>query len=131
MLPPSEPVLRLLRLCQTVDQRLFSDFGFLDVQGFTEMCRDVFFATVPHSMATWCIVNVGLFYLFTDLKLELYDQVSLDEQQVDSITEILAKNTQLAVESFRMCSEPSLVTCQALALLVSPGSTLSPLILLN
>ena len=119
ILPPSEPVLKLLRLCLNDKQRFFVDFGFFDEQEFTEICRDVFFATTPYTMAKWSIVNAGLYYLFIELEDHYYAEMGLDSDQIDQFSKILAKNTQESVESFRMCSEPSLIASQALALLVS------------
>lgn len=117
-LPPSDTVLRLLRLTQTEKQRFFVDVDLFDEQHFTELCRNVFFAINPYSIWTWSIVNIGLFYLFMGLNPNHYNGLGLDAQQVDAITESLARNAQAAVDSFQICHEPSLEGCQALALSV-------------
>lgn len=118
-LPPSEPVLRLLRLSQTQKQRFFVDVFVLDEQEFSTLCREVFFPINPYTLYTWSIVNVGLFYLFSDLKPATYADVGVNGGGVDEITGRLAANAQDAVDSFRVSSEPSIEACQALALLVS------------
>lgn len=124
-LPPSDPVLRLLRLAQVERQRFFVDIFVLDEPEFADLCREVFFAINPYTLYTWAIVNVGLFYLFVDLKPDHYAEIGVDSNAVDQITELLAANAQGAVDSFRVCSEPSMEACQALALLVSRYPTLN------
>lgn len=119
-LPPIEPVLKLLRLVQTEKQRLFVDVFVLDEQEFTVLCREVFFAVTPYTLYAWSIVNVGLFYLFTDLEAVRFANIGIDSNEVGGIIELLAANAQDAVDAFRVCSEPSIEACQALAFLVSP-----------
>lgn len=118
-LPPSEPVLKLLRLSQTEKQRFFVDVFVLDEQEFSALCREVFFPINPYTLFTWSIVNVGLFYLFSDLKAANYVHVGVNGSGIDEIAGCLAANAQDAVDSFRVSSEPSIEACQALALLVS------------
>lgn len=118
-LPPRGPVLKLLRLSQTKKQRFFVDVFVLDEQELNALCREVFFPINPYTLYTWSIVNVGLFYLFSDLKAVSFDDIGVNGNEVDEITALLAANAQDAVDSFRVCSEPSIEACQALALLVS------------
>ena len=118
-LPPTDPVLKLLRLSQTEKQRFFVDLLILDEQEFADLCREVFFAVNPYTLYTWAIVNVGLFYLFTDLSPSLYSEIGISSNEVDTITGVLAANAQETVNNFRVCSEPSIEGCQALSLLVS------------
>lgn len=124
-LPPSDPVLRLLRLAQMERQRFFVDLFVLDEPEFVDLCREVFFAINPYTLYTWAVVNIGLFYLFLDLKPDRYAEIGVDSSDVDTITELLAANAWGAVDSFRVCSEPSIEACQALALLVSRYPTLA------
>lgn len=112
-------MLRLLRLAQVERQRFFVDVFVLDEPEFSDLCREVFFAINPYTLYAWAVVNVGLFYLFVDLKPDHYAEIGVDSNAVDHITELLAANAQDAVDSFRVCSEPSIEACQALALLVS------------
>ncbi|MBE3045166.1 hypothetical protein IMZ48_21965 [Candidatus Bathyarchaeota archaeon] len=53
------------------------------------------------------------------MKPEHHAEINMDSNEVDLITELLAANSQKAVDGFRICSEPSIEACQALALLVS------------
>ncbi|KAI5460592.1 hypothetical protein BGZ63DRAFT_425096 [Mariannaea sp. PMI_226] len=116
-LPSSEPVLRLLRLVQNEKHRFFADVSVIDEQHFIDVCRDVFFAINPYTIYTWSIVNTGLYYLFVDLSSDRYPEIGVDTHEVDRITEILARNVQASVESFRVCLEPSIEACQAMAML--------------
>ncbi|KAL7627113.1 hypothetical protein AAE478_003889 [Parahypoxylon ruwenzoriense] len=116
-LPSGDTVLKLLRLARVEKQRFFIDVAFFDEQQFTDLCREVFFAINPYTLSTWSIVNTGLLYLFLDLKPHRYADLGVDAHQVGKITELLAANSQASAENFRICSEPSLETCKALALL--------------
>ncbi|KAI5855612.1 hypothetical protein GGS23DRAFT_608138 [Durotheca rogersii] len=115
-MPPSDVVLRLLRLARVEKQRFFADVGFLDEQQFTELCREIFFAVHPYSLCTWSLVNTGLLHLFLDLDPDRYADVGLEAHEVENIAELLAKNSQASAESFRMSFEPSIEACQAMAL---------------
>lgn len=126
-LPPSDAVLRLLRLAQTEKQRFFVDVDLFDEQHFADMCRSVFFAVNPYSIWLWSSVNIGLFYLFSALKSHRHAEIGLSTQQVDQITESLAVNIQAALGSFQICDDPSLESCQALALSVSTFRSKMPL----
>lgn len=119
-------MLRLLRLAQIERQRFFVDVFVFDEPQFADLCREVFFAINPYTLYTWAVVNVGLFYLFLDLNPDRYPEIGVDNEDIDTITELLAANAQGAVDSFRVCSEPSMEACQALALLVSRYLTLAP-----
>lgn len=112
-------MLGLLRLAQIEKQRFFVDVFVLDEPEFVDLCREVFFAINPYTIYTWAVVNVGLFYLFLDLNPNRYAEIGVDSNDIDTITELLAANAQGAVDSFRVCSDPSIEACQALALLAS------------
>ncbi|KAM0327565.1 hypothetical protein ACHAQA_005856 [Verticillium albo-atrum] len=116
-LPPSDAVLKMLRLAQGEKQRFFVDVGIFDEVEFAEMCKQVFFAIDPYTLTTWSIVNTGLFYMFLGLTPQRYHELGLQESEVRSIIGLLARNAGASVESFRVCSEPAVETCQALSLL--------------
>ncbi|KAM0278254.1 hypothetical protein ACHAQH_005267 [Verticillium albo-atrum] len=117
ILPPSDAVLKMLRLAQRDKQWFFVDVGIFDEVEFTEMCKLVFFATDPYNLSTWSIVNTGLFYMFLGLKPDRYHELGLSDSEVGHIIGLLARNTETSVDSFQVCTEPDVKTCQALALL--------------
>lgn len=118
-LPPSETVLKLLRLAQAEKQRFFIDVFVLTEQEFTELCRNVYFPISPCTVYSWIAVNVGLLYLFRGLTPHRYGYVGLNAFEVRSIVELLATNANLSVENLRVSTEPSLEACQVMSLLVS------------
>jgi len=117
-LPPLGQVLRLLRLAQTEKQRLFIDVPVIDEQQFGELCQKVYFAISDYSISAWSIVNTGLFYLFLNLDERHYSQVGVTVSDVQTHTRLLTVNIEAAIQSLRLCQDPSLEACQALALLV-------------
>ena len=42
-------------------------FWFVSVQDFSDLCKEVFFATEEYSEATFIIVNTGLYFMFSEL----------------------------------------------------------------
>jgi hypothetical protein len=117
-LPPSDAVLRLLRLTQAEKQRFFLDVDLFDEQHFADLCKQVFFAISPYSTHVWAMVNVGLYYLFHGLAADRSDEIGLQAADIDNNIELLARNVQAAVDDFRICHDASPEACQALALLV-------------
>lgn len=118
-LPPIGPVLKLLRLTQTEKQRFFIDVPVIDEAEFVELSQKVYFAIHDYSLSTWAIVNTGLYYLF--LALEEHDRslVGVTLRDIQAFSQLLSANIEAAIQSFRLCYEPSTEGCQALALLVS------------
>ncbi|KAI1267896.1 hypothetical protein F5Y18DRAFT_415445 [Xylariaceae sp. FL1019] len=118
-LPPLDLVLKLLRLTKVENQIFFFEVPLFDTDEFTELCRDVYFATEPVSLYTWICVNIGLYYLF--LELNEADCVRLHTSQ-DALRKeagVLRSNAEAAMQSLRLCSEPSMQSCRALALLAT------------
>lgn len=118
-LPPLEPVLKLLRLAQTEKLRFFIDVPVIDEHEFSELCQKVYFAINDYSLSAWAIVNTGLFYLFFDLKEHNYSQVGVTSSDIQANSRLLSANLDAAIQSLRLCQDPSIEGCQALALLVS------------
>ncbi|KAH6689829.1 hypothetical protein F5X68DRAFT_260411 [Plectosphaerella plurivora] len=116
-LPPSDAVLRLLRLTQTEKQRFFLDVDLFDEAHFTDLCKQVFFAINPYSSHTWAIVNTGLYYLFHGLDVSRCAEIGLEASELGTIIDLLARNVQMAVDGFKICHDASLEACQSLALL--------------
>ncbi|KAI0401098.1 hypothetical protein F4802DRAFT_619146 [Xylaria palmicola] len=123
-LPPNETVLRLLRLVKAEEQRFFVDLPVFDPDEFIAMCRDLYFATEPVSLWTWICVNVGLHGLFHGLSVGPgaaagTRRLGLTVEAVRAHTAVLRSNAEAALRSLRLCSEPSLDSCRALAVLAN------------
>lgn len=122
LLPPLTTVLKLLRMAKTHKQRFFVDVPFIREDEFIDLCRGVYFATEPVSLWTWICVNVGLYYLFFQMTETDCSRVASTLEAVRSHSRMLKANTEAAMQTLRLCSEPSIESCRALALLVSvPG----------
>lgn len=117
-LPPIEPVLKLIRLVQAEKQQFFVDMPIIDEHKFINMCQRVYFAIDDYSLSTWAIVNAGLFSLFFCLKEHHYVGLVVSSSSFQDILALLTENVEAAIRSFRLCQDPSLETCQALAILV-------------
>lgn len=118
-LPPIDPVLKLLRWAQVEKQRFFIDFPFLDEHEFGELCQKVYFAINNYSLASWATVNIGLYYLLFSLGSHHYTQIGMTASDIETNLLLLSENLQAVLQSWRLCQDPSMESCQALALLVS------------
>lgn len=118
-LPPMEIILKILRLAKIEKQRFFVDVPMLKEDDFVAMCRRVYFATDPVSLWDWICINVGLYYLCTNLTAETCEAFGTTVDQMRAHGDLLRSNTEAAMQSLRLCSEPSLESCRALCLLVS------------
>lgn len=117
-LPPLDQVLKLLRLTQVEKQRLFLDIPVLDEKEFADLCQSVYFSINGYSITAWATVNAGLFYLFFGLKEQYFAQVGVTSDVVKAHMQLLTSNIEAAIESLRLCQEPSAEACQAFACLV-------------
>lgn len=117
-LPPMDVVLKLLRLARTDKQRFFVDFQLFSEDEFAAVCRDIYFATQPISLWSWINCNVGLYFLFLGLNDDARGRLGTTVDVIRSYCGTLMKNAEEAMQSLRLCSEPSLELCRALALLV-------------
>lgn len=117
-LPPMELVLKLLRLAKVEKQRFFIDFNMFDEEEFTNLCRDIYFATEPIALWAWISCNVGLYFLFLGLDTEACARLGTTLEAMRVHTKTLMENAERAMQSLRLCSEPSLEWCRTLALLV-------------
>ncbi|KAK1674077.1 hypothetical protein BDP55DRAFT_187823 [Colletotrichum godetiae] len=116
-LPPVESVLKLVRLCQTEKQRFFVDVPVIDEQEFGEICQKVCFAIANFSITDWVIVNVGLFFLLQGLNQHHYSHFGITKLDLETYSQLLKANVEAAIQSLRLCSDPSMQACQALAVL--------------
>ncbi|KAI2636520.1 hypothetical protein GGS26DRAFT_581315 [Hypomontagnella submonticulosa] len=118
-LPPVDIILRLLRLAKVHKQRFFVDIPLFEEDEFIDMCRGVYFATEPISLWTWICVNVGLYYLILGMTEEDCGRLATTVEAMRSYCPLLKANAEAAMQSLRLCSEPSTESCRALAVLVS------------
>ncbi|KAI1172209.1 hypothetical protein F4777DRAFT_590689 [Nemania sp. FL0916] len=118
-LPPNEIVLKLLRLLKTEEQRFFIDVPLFDEDEFIAMCREIYFPTEPISLWSWIIVNVGLNGLFSGIREESCKNIGVSSEELRAGTKILRANSDAALRSLRLCSEPSLEYCRALVVLAN------------
>ncbi|KAI8243177.1 hypothetical protein K4K57_009880 [Colletotrichum sp. SAR 10_99] len=116
-LPPIGQVLKLLRLAQIEKQRFFVDCSVVDEQEFTSFCQRVYFAVNDYSLLSWIIVNIGLFYMFLNLKQPFHSQIGVSYANIHEYSQQLKDNIEAAMQSLRLCNDPSMEACQALALL--------------
>lgn len=117
-LPPLDPVLRLLRLLHTEKQRFFIDVPVVSEQEFEELCQRVYFAVNHYSLSAWIIVNAGLYYLFLSLSPHHFSQIAVTGDDVQEMLRLLSANLDAAIQSIRLCQDPSFQWCQALSILV-------------
>ncbi|OTA99088.1 hypothetical protein M426DRAFT_325434 [Hypoxylon sp. CI-4A] len=116
-LPPVEFVLKLLRLTKTQKQQFFIDVPTFQEDEFIDMCRGVYFATEPISLWVWICVNVGLYYLFLGVIKNGSGRLGTTPEAVREHCALLRANAEAAMQSLRLCSEPSIESVRALALL--------------
>ncbi|KAI1410579.1 hypothetical protein F5Y13DRAFT_202052 [Hypoxylon sp. FL1857] len=116
-LPPVDLVLKILRLAKTKKQQFFVDVPTFEEDEFVDMCRGVYFATEPISLWTWINVNVGLYYLFYGVNDVESRRMGTTVEAVRSHSKLLKANAEASMQSLRLCSEPSIESCRALALL--------------
>ncbi|KAI0376816.1 hypothetical protein F5Y04DRAFT_273468 [Hypomontagnella monticulosa] len=121
-LPPVDIILKLLRLAKAHKQRFFIDIPLFDEDEFIDMCRGVYFATEPISLWTWICVNVGLYYLVLGMNEEDCGRMGTTIENMRSYCPLLKANAEAAMQSLRLCSEPSTESCRALAILVRHGT---------
>ncbi|KAI1323091.1 hypothetical protein F5Y16DRAFT_384640 [Xylariaceae sp. FL0255] len=123
-LPPVDIVLRLLRLAKLSKQPFFIAVPIFEEVEFTNMCRDVYFATEPVSLWKWIGVNVGLYELFLGLNNnknddDVHARLGTSPDALERHCEMIKANVDAAMQSLRLCSEPSWESCRALAALTS------------
>ncbi|CAJ2499617.1 Uu.00g024700.m01.CDS01 [Anthostomella pinea] len=116
-LPPLDIVLKLLRLAKIEKQRFFVDIPTFQEDEFVDMCRAVYFATEPVSLWTWIDVNIGLYYLFLGVNEACCIRMDTTTEAMCSHGKVLKTNAEAAMQSLRLCSEPSVESCRALSLL--------------
>lgn len=117
-LPPLDPVLRLLRLLHIEKQRFFIDVPVVGEPEFEEICQKVYFAVNHYSLSAWVIVNAGLYYLFLNLGPHHLSQIAVTTDDIQEMLRLVSTNLDAAIQSIRLCQDPSLQWCQALSLLV-------------
>ncbi|KAI1427809.1 hypothetical protein F5Y12DRAFT_735287 [Xylaria sp. FL1777] len=118
-LPPSDIVLKILRLVKIEEQRTFVDLPLFSEDEFIAMCRDIYFATEPISLWTWICVNVGLYNLFVGISEANCRRLGTTVDAMRAHSNILQSNAESALQRLRLCSEPSLESCRALAVLAN------------
>ncbi|KAI0535062.1 hypothetical protein GGR58DRAFT_515683 [Xylaria digitata] len=118
-LPPNEIVLRLLRLARAEKQRFFVDTPLYTEDEFVNMCQDIYFATEPISIWKWIGVNVGLYSLFMSISEANCRRLGTAVNVMRGHAKIPKSNAETALQSLRLCSEPSMESCRALACLAN------------
>ncbi|KAI3330715.1 hypothetical protein F4824DRAFT_504792 [Ustulina deusta] len=116
-LPPNDIVLKLLRLVKAEEQRSFVDLPLFTEDEFIAMCRDIYFATERISLWTWICANVGLYNIFGTINEANCKLLGTTVDAMRAHSKIPQSNANAALQSLRLCSEPSLESCRALAAL--------------
>ena len=86
--------------------------AFIAVEDFIESCRKVYFATEDFSVATFIIVNAGLYYLFQEKSV-------LDEARSAEFIEyhyLCRDNLETALSNLPLLMPPRMDTIEALML---------------
>ncbi|KAK6500278.1 hypothetical protein TWF481_010623 [Arthrobotrys musiformis] len=79
-LPPPDVILRLLRKVKASPPMTFlMSLTFVTVDDFVDSCRKIYFPTEDYNIATFIIVNTGLYYLFQDNKCSATDEFTEEE----------------------------------------------------
>ncbi|KAH8700656.1 fungal-specific transcription factor domain-containing protein [Talaromyces proteolyticus] len=107
-MPAMESVVSLLRICKETQN--FLDLPFIDFEQFNELCRKVYFATEDYSMATFTLVNGGLYHLFNGLAgLQVPNFPEASENAA-----ICRANLEYALTRFSIFTAPTSENLQAL-----------------
>ncbi|KAL1970487.1 hypothetical protein VTN77DRAFT_4131 [Rasamsonia byssochlamydoides] len=109
-MPSMASVVSLLRLCK--ESHNFLDLPFLDFDQFNELCKKVYFAVEDYSLATFTLVNGGLYYLF--LEVGMLRGRSVPESQESAA--ICRANFEYALGRFDIFTAPTFENIQALLL---------------
>lgn len=86
--------------------------AFIAIEDFIESCRKVYFATEDFSVATFIIVNAGLYYLFQEKSV-------VDEARSAEFIEyhyLCRDNLETALASLPLLMPPRMDTIEALML---------------
>ncbi|KAK6949907.1 hypothetical protein Daesc_008230 [Daldinia eschscholtzii] len=118
-LPPIDLVLKILRMSKASKQRFFVDVPTFEEDEFIDLCRSVYFATEPVSIWKWICVNVGLYYIFLGASEPDCESIGTTVETLRFHNRSIKRNAETAMQSLRLCSEPSMESCRALVLLVS------------
>ncbi|KAI8961018.1 hypothetical protein F5Y11DRAFT_243790 [Daldinia sp. FL1419] len=116
-LPPIDLVLRLLRMSKATKQRFFVDVPTFEEDEFIDLCRGVYFATEAVSIWKWICVNVGLYYIFLGATEADCERIGTTVEALRFHNRAMKANAETAMQSLRLCSEPSTESCRALVLL--------------
>lgn len=115
-LPPMSIVLKLLKLAKTGLNRWLIEFQIMRFEDFTELCQKIYFPMEEYSIYNWIIVNGGLFNLYRDIENDLPEKLGISRDDMNQQVELCRKNIDTAVQSLKLCIEPSLEACQALSI---------------
>ncbi|OTB20750.1 hypothetical protein K445DRAFT_92437 [Daldinia sp. EC12] len=116
-LPPIDLVLKILRMSKASKQRFFVDVPTFEEDEFIDLCRSVYFATEPVSIWKWICVNVGLYYIFLGASEPDCESIGTTVETLRFHNRAIKRNAETAMQSLRLCSEPSMESCRALVLL--------------
>lgn len=118
-LPPTEPILKLLRSTMAEKHRFFIDVPIIDEEEFFHQCQKVYFSVEPLSILTWSVVNVGLLYLLYDLNEDRRVEIGMSVGDIHTNVNQLSANINVIITNLKLFLENSTLACQALGLLVS------------
>lgn len=96
--------------CLLLETQNFLDLPFIDFEQFNELCKKVYFATEDYSVATFTLVNGGLYHLFKGL-------ASLQGKEFPEASEnvnICRTNLEYALSRFNIFTAATSENLQAL-----------------
>jgi hypothetical protein len=107
-----------------VPQRFFIEYPLWDAKLFAHTCQNVYFPTNEYSIATWIVVNVGLFYLFRDLDKRYLTQVGTTRQEAKAYVDLCTANALTCIQNLRLCLDATIDNVEGLALAASHSAVM-------
>lgn len=96
--------------------RFFAECPLEDAHSFADLCQKIYFPADDYSLASWVIVNCGLFYLFRDSDQSQRKAMELDTTQINQYSTLCDSNITAAVQRMRLLIEPTVENMEALVL---------------
>lgn len=98
-----------------IESQNFLQHPFIDFGQFNELCRKVYFATEDYSLATFALVNGGLFYLFQGIAFVEGKNVP----EAGENAALCRANLEYAISRFNVFMAPTSENLQAILIGVS------------
>ena len=94
-------------------------FWFMSAQEFSDLCKEVYFATEEYSEATFVIVNTGLYFIFSELAAGCDDTKT--RKSYNWYCELSQINLETCLAQLHLFQPPKTEIIEALLMAVSSG----------